>query len=196
MKGALNMNIYQKKMFFGIVVAAAMCLTSCSSTSPTEETTDFSSESSTTSELTTETEGSETEESTGDSFTTYVDDTASFTIFWTEDGQNKSEEISGIVSPDIIIHSVLEKYGYEEIPDLGAADWTVSEYYSDTEDEDGLKRTAKYSATIDIDEGFSAFVGDDLESVANDIGKSLISSYNLSSVRVCELREDIITIEE
>lgn len=195
MKGALNMNIYQKKMFFGIVVAAAMCLTSCSSTSPTEETTDFSSESSTT-ELTTETEGSETEESTGDAFTTYIDNSASFTIFWTEDGQNKSEEISGIVSPDIIIHSVLEKYGYEEIPDLGAADWTISEYYSDTEDEDGLKRTAKYSATIDIDEGFSAFVGDDLESVANDIGKSLISSYNLSSVRVCELREDIITIEE
>lgn len=195
MKGALNMNIYQKKMFFGIVVAAAMCLSSCSSTSPTEETTDFSSESSTT-ELTTETEGSETEESTGDAFTTYIDNTASFTIFWTEDGQNKSEEISGIVSPDIIIHSVLEKYGYEEIPDLGAADWTVSEYYSDTEDEDGLKRTTKYSATIDIDEGFSAFVGDDLESVANDIGKSLISSYNLSSIRVCELREDIITIEE
>jgi len=188
------MKTYKGKISVTVLgVITCLCLASCSSADTFEPVTETDTAVSTVSETeTAETEVSEVSETPY--YTTYVDNTASYTIFWTENDELKSEAVSGILSPDNIIHSVLNKYGYEEVPDLGAADWIVTEFYSDIEDDEGLKRIKSFSATLDIDEGFSAFAGEDAKKIAADIGKSLIVSYDLKSVRICELKEDIVSV--
>lgn len=189
------------KKYITVCLAAAMILlTGCNKEETPEETTAaVQSEASGGAAAEFEEDSDETTSEPEEEFGSAVVETPDdpYIIYWEEGGQEKSEALTGYVTPDIIITEVLQKYYDVESVDIYAADWVIADYYEDEETEAGLIRTTHYIGVLDISEGYSAFVGsEDLEKVTRSIARSFIDTYGLESIMVSEMREDILSLEK
>lgn len=52
-----------------------------------------------------------------------------------------------------------------------------------------------YTGVLDMSEGYSASLAEDLDAVTDSIAKSFIGSYDLQSIRITEMKEDILYME-
>ena len=184
-----------------LIILSALLLAGCSQAEETENVPDATSE--TTAVSVTETEASESEaveteisEVTEPEFTTVIAEDGEHIIYWKENGTEKSEVCSGYPFPDDIIRSVLGKYFDEESAEaIYAADWVVDTYYEEVVNEAGPARVEYHTATLDLSEGYSVYVGEELLSeVTESIGKSLMENFDITSISISEMRENIIQL--
>lgn len=189
-----------RKIAVIFTLAAALALSACAKEDvPAEEsvadTTSAISESVTETAAPTETE-TPVAESDSDFTVVIAENEEEYVIYWQENGEEKSEVCVGYKSPYNIISTVLTKYyGEESIPPIYNADWFIDEYYEDVECEDGLARNVLYTGTVDMSEGYSATLGDKLDAVTDSIAKSFMGTYDLQSIRITEMKEDILYLE-
>ena len=196
-----------KKFIFIFIITSVLTLSSCASEEQsTAETTGVSSvpQISTVSETFTE-NTSETAAETSEIVSETVTAAAEkkifdgYIIYWEENGEEKSQLCDSFVSPYAVISSVLGKYYGEDVKTgIYDADWVVIEDATDISSEDiGVYRQVKYHAVLDLSEGYTAFVEEiGVEKVTNSIAKSLMETYDLSSIIITELNRDIMFVED
>ena len=186
-----------------ILIIAAMLLTGCSHSDGTENvpdaasnTTAYVTETETSESKPAETEMSEVSESESE-FTTIVTEEGEHIIYWRDNGTEKSEVWSGYPFPDEIIQNVLGKYfDKESVESIYAADWVINTYYEEVINEAGPERIEYHTAALDLSEGYSACIGEDLlNEVTESIARSLMENYDINSISVSEMRENIIQLE-
>lgn len=187
-----------KKIAVIFTLAAALVLPACTNENATDEETSVDTTtalSEVETDVTTATEPPVTESDNG--FTVLVaENEEEYVIYWQENGEEKSEVCVGFKSPYTIINTVYKKYFGEEINmPFYDADWYITEYYEDVECEDGLSRNVFYTGVLDMSEGYSASLAEDLDAVTDSIAKSFIGSYDLQSIRITEMKEDILYME-
>lgn len=178
-----------------ITLSLVLCLVGCTKEKETDNVyseTAISNAESTTAPIITEDIYSQYTVSIGTNEENYI-------IYWNENGEEKSQTNTGFKSPYTIINDVLCKYYGDgaKLSGVYDADWYITEYYEEsTSCEDGLARTVHCTAVLDLSEGYSAYIGpDDLNKVTTSIAKSFMDSYDLESIRISELKEDILYLE-
>ena len=190
-----------KKTIAILMTVSALSLSACGMQNDTEaETTSVSSEETTvSSEVLTEpakTTATDIITERESEFTTSISDSEEvYTVFWEENGEEKYQEYTGYKTPYTIIHTVLEKY-YGEDMEFGIydADWMIFDYPEEAED--GFTVELHFMAELDLSEGYSAIIGeDDLQKVTASIAKSFLESYDLDSIVISELGQDLLFME-
>lgn len=129
-------------------------------------------------------------------FTTSISDGDElYTVYWEENGEEKSEQRIGQKMPHVIINAVIEKYyGEDTGMFFEASDWVIYDYPEENEDEEGGV-VMHHMGELDISEGYSASIGgEDIQKVTESIAKSFIASYELDSVSISELQRNILYI--
>lgn len=185
-----------------LLIVMAFLLTGCSQAEETKNVPVVTSETTTVSVTETqaaESEAAETEITAAaeDEYTPVIAEDGEHIIYWTENGTEKSEVYNDALFPDGIIQKVIANYiEADNIEAIYAADWVINTYYEEVENEAGPARNAYNVASLDLCEGYSAYVGEELlNEITESIGKSLMENYNIRTLTISEMRETITQIE-